>query len=172
VSVVIASEVFEHIQDVALDEVLAQIRTRLGPNGRLLVTVPNGYGWFELESVLWFKFKIGAFLEWFRLTRLISAAKRSIVGAAGESAHPSTIADSPHVQRFTLRGIRQRLESAGFDVLESRGSVLICGPISNLLFTGFRRVMAANVTLGRRWPALASDFQLFAVPRRPLESDR
>ena len=33
---------------------LSTIRDRLRPGGRLLVTVPNGYGWFELEARLWF----------------------------------------------------------------------------------------------------------------------
>ena len=49
-TVVIASEVLEHLHDAELDALLAEIRDRLGSGGRLLVTVPNGYGWFELEQ--------------------------------------------------------------------------------------------------------------------------
>jgi SAM-dependent methyltransferase len=162
---VIASEVLEHMTDDVLDQVLRTIRARLGPGGRMLVTIPNGYGWFELESALWFKVGLGRVIEALRLDALIWLGKRLMIGGYRDAEHPSTLADSPHVQRFTLRGIRRRLEGAGFEVVEARGSALICGPFSNLLFTGFRRLMALNVALGRRWPALASGFQLVAVPR-------
>jgi 2-polyprenyl-3-methyl-5-hydroxy-6-metoxy-1,4-benzoquinol methylase len=166
VTVVIASEVLEHMSDVVLDDVLRTVRAKLGRGGKMLVTIPNGYGWFELESALWFKLGLGRIIELLRLDAIIRLVKRPMTGDYRDASHPSTLADSPHVQRFTLAGIRRRLEQAGFEVMEARGSALVCGPFSNLLFTGFRRVMALNVALGRRWPALASDFQLVAVPRR------
>jgi len=52
--VIVASEVLEHLHDEELGPTLRTIRAKLKPGGRLLVTVPNGYGWFELESRLWF----------------------------------------------------------------------------------------------------------------------
>jgi hypothetical protein len=166
ITVVIASEVLEHLTDDVLDQMLKAVQAKLPPGGKMLVTVPNGYGWFELESTLWFKLGLGRVIEWLRLDAIIWLVKRRVTGDYRDSSHPSTLADSPHVQRFTLRGIRRRLERAGFEVVETSGSALVCGPFSNLLFTGFRRVMAVNVALGRRWPALASGFQLVAVPRR------
>jgi SAM-dependent methyltransferase len=162
---VIASEVLEHMPDDVLDDVLHVIHRKLGPGGRMLVTVPNGYSWFELESALWFKLGLGRIIEWLRIDDVIWFIKRLLLGRYRDAAHPSTLADSPHVQRFTLRGIMRRLEGAGFEVVEARGSALVCGPFSNMLFTGFRRLMALNVALGRRWPAIASGFQLVAVPR-------
>lgn len=165
-TVVIASEVLEHLSDDVLDQVLRTVRAKLAPGGRMLVTIPNGYGWFELESALWFKLGLGRAIELLRLDAIIWLIKRLMTGDYRDASHPSTLADSPHVQRFTLVGIRRRLERAGFDVVEIGGSALVCGPFSNLLFTGFRRLMALNVALGRRWPALASGFQLVAVPRR------
>lgn len=44
---VIASEVLEHIPDQALSELLRTVRSELSAGGKLLVTIPNGYGWFE-----------------------------------------------------------------------------------------------------------------------------
>jgi SAM-dependent methyltransferase len=164
-TVVIASEVLEHMTDAVLDDALKAVRAKLVPGGRVLVTVPNGYGWFELESALWFKLGLGRVIESFRLDAVMWRVKRLLIGRYRDAAHPSTLADSPHVQRFTLAGIRGRLESAGFEVVEARGSALVCGPFSHLLFTGFRRLMSLNVALGRRWPALASGFQLMAVRR-------
>jgi SAM-dependent methyltransferase len=162
---VIASEVLEHMPDDVLDHTLQVIRVKLAPGGRMLVTIPNGYGWFELESALWFKLRLGRVSEGLRLDDVIWRIKRLLIGGYRDAAHPSTLADSPHMQRFSLRGIARRLEGAGFEVVEARGSALVCGPFSNTLFTGFRRLMALNVALGRRWPAIASGFQLVAVPR-------
>jgi hypothetical protein len=166
ITVVIASEVFEHMTDDVLDRAFAVVRARLPLDGRLLVTVPNGYSWFELESALWFRLRIGRLIEFLRLDAIVNLIKRMFIGEYRDAAYLSTVADSPHVQRFTLSGIRRRLEGAGFEVIDAGGSALICGPFSNLLFTGLRRVMAVNLALGRRWPALASDFQLVAAPRR------
>ena len=41
---------------------LAEMRERLPPGGTLLVTVPNGYGWFELEQFLWWRAGLGRLL--------------------------------------------------------------------------------------------------------------
>jgi SAM-dependent methyltransferase len=164
-TVVIASEVLEHMPDDVLDSALATVRAKLGPGGKLLVTIPNGYGWFELEAALWGKLGIGRLIEWSRLDAVIWRLKHLVTGGYRDAVRPSTLADSPHVQRFTLAGIRARLERAGFEVVQAQGSALVCGPFSNLLFTGFRRVMALNVALGRRWPPIAAGFQLVAVVR-------
>lgn len=164
-NVVIASEVLEHMPDDVLDDVLARVHARLPDDGRLLVTVPNGYGWFELEAALYFKLGLGKLVERLHLDDAIWLLKRLLIGRYRDSAHPSTLADSPHVQRFTLRGIRRRLERAGFEVVEARGSSLIAGPFSHIFFTGFRGLMAWNVSLARRWPAIASGFQIVAIPR-------
>ena len=49
------SEVLEHLHDDELDALLGEVRSRLAPGGRLLVTVPNGYGWFEMEHFFWWR---------------------------------------------------------------------------------------------------------------------
>jgi len=170
-SVVIASEVFEHMTDDILDRVLGLIHAKLPPEGRLLVTVPNGFGWFEWERALWYDLRLGQVLELLRVDAAVSLIKRLIIGEYRDAAYLSTVANSPHVQRFTLGRIRRRLETGGFEVREVRGSALVCGPLTNLFFTGLRPVMALNLALGRRWPALASDFQLVAVPRTSATTD-
>src|SRR5215208_5758575 len=48
-NVIIASEVLEHLDDQGLADMLERLKRKLLPAGLLLVTVPNGYGWFELE---------------------------------------------------------------------------------------------------------------------------
>lgn len=161
---VIASEILEHLDDHELDAMLDLIHERLDPDGQLLVTVPNGYGWFELEAALWFRTGFDALARGFPLNRLIALYRARVVGAYEDAAHPSTIADSPHKQRFTLRSIQRLLELKGFAVEDVTGSVLFAGPFSNKLFTGMRRVMAWNGRMGDRAPAIASGF--FIAARR------
>jgi SAM-dependent methyltransferase len=160
-SVIIASEVLEHLHDPELGLLLREIHGHLGPGGRLLVTVPNGYGWFELEQLLWWKLRLGTLLFRSGFCHLVEKTKTRWLGPEAILAGPpSTLADSPHVQRFTLRGVRRRLEQAGFTVLESSGSVAVSGPFSNLLLGGIEPLLLANGRWGRRLGPLASGFFL------------
>ncbi len=168
---VIVSEVLEHLPDSGVDEVLSAIGSKLVPGGRLFVTVPNGYGLFELDSFVWFRLRLGPLLELVQVIRLIRWIKRRLCGDYVDAAYLSTLDSSPHVQRFTFRSIRRKLESAGFDVKRARGSVLLAGPFSNLFFTGCRRAMHANARLGRRFPVLAAGFYVTAVSRARARSN-
>jgi SAM-dependent methyltransferase len=160
-SVIIASEVFEHLHDEELDELLSEIRGRFAPGSRLLVTVPNGYGWFEMEQFLWWRLGIGSLLFRSGFCHLVEKAKTHRLGpAAIEAGPPSTLSNSPHVQRFTLASIHRRVERAGFEVTDARGSVALSGPFSNLLFAGVERVLEANGRWGGRLGRLAAGFFL------------
>ena len=149
---IIASEVLEHLTDDDLQSVLAAIRERLRPGGRLLVTVPNGYGWFELEAALWFRTGVDRFYHRRRVNRIVSGVHHLLTRGYVDAVFPSTVADSPHRQRFTHRSIRRLLTDAGFGIEDIRGSVLIAGPFSQLLFTGIDPAMRINAALGRRLP--------------------
>ena len=160
-SVIIASEVLEHLNDSELGPLLGELHSRLDPGGRLLVTVPNGYGWFELEHFAWWKLRLGSLLFRSGFCHVIEKTKTRWLGPEAITAGPpSTLADSPHVQRFTLRGIRRRLEGAGFAVLEARGSVAVSGPFSNLFLAGVEPLLEANGRYGDRLRGLASGFFL------------
>jgi len=162
-AVIIASEVLEHVPAEELPGLLDRLRNALREGGTLLVTVPNGYGWFELESALWYRLGVGKAIESLRIDRAVRKLKRVLLGEAVEAHYhntPSTLSPSPHVQRFTLRSIRRLLERHGFEVLDVRGAVLVSGPLSNLLLTGVKPFMAVNSRLGGWFPAVASNFYL------------
>ena len=157
--VVIVSEVLEHLHDAELGALLAQIRSRLAPGGQLLVTVPNGYGWFELEHFLWWRLGIGSLLFRSGACHFVEKTKTRRLGKeAIDAGPPSTLSSSPHVQRFTLGAITRRLRSAGFTVEDARGSVAVSGPFSNLLFAGLEPVLAANGRWGDRLGRFASGY--------------
>ena len=166
---VIASEVLEHLDDDVLHTSLGLIADKLRPGGKLLVTVPNGWGWFELEALLWNRLGIGAFVQR-RAARgaadgALAQAKRELTDSYVAESCASTLAQSPHVQRFTLTTIQRTLTAHGFDVVEARGSVLVCGPLSDIAFTGMEMLMRYNRRLGLRLGRFASGFYVAAVRR-------
>ena len=159
-NVIIASEVLEHITDEDIDSVLRIIRHKLKPGGQFLVTVPNGYGWFELESFLWFKIGLGRLIEGLQIARAFNAFKFLLLGLNIEPSYPSTLSNSSHVQRFTHSSIQDLLVGQGFEVINTTGSVLFAGPFSNMLFTGVTSIMRLNCALGRWFPRIASGFYI------------
>lgn len=160
--VVILSEVLEHLSDTAIAAVLSTAHRLLNPGGRLLVTVPNGWGAFEMEMFLWQRMGLGWLLATTRFDRVVCAVKRLLAGGSIGYDHPSSLDCSPHCQRFTLRSITHLINDAGFHVVERTGTVMVAGPLSNLLLTGVLSVMRANAYLGSVFPAIASGFMLCA----------
>jgi 2-polyprenyl-3-methyl-5-hydroxy-6-metoxy-1,4-benzoquinol methylase len=165
VDAIIASEVLEHLNDAQLEETLALFHERLEDGGKLLVTVPNGWGWFEGEAFLWHRTGFHRVAERGLAKRLIAHYRNLVAGDYVDSPYQSTLADSPHRQRFSLRSIRKRLKRAGFEVEDVTGSVLACGPFSHTLLTGVRPFMELNGRLGDRVPALAAGFYVAARKR-------
>lgn len=161
--VIILSEVLEHQSDEGVEELLSLIHSRLSATGRLLITVPNGRGWFEFESWLWFRTPLGRIIEACRIDAVVWSLKRGLVGPYEDTPYLSTLESSPHLQRFSLAAIQDTLEHAGFRILESTGSVMFSGPFINLLFTGVMRFMRMNCRLGSRFPKLAAGFFVVAA---------
>jgi SAM-dependent methyltransferase len=157
--VVILSEVLEHIPSQELDKLVASVFAKLKPGGILLVTVPNGYGWFELESFLWYKLKLGWFLEKIYFVEGMIILKNKLVGNT-IAPHPSSLDTSGHVQRFTYFSIEKKLKKHGFSLIKKRGGTLVSGPLTNLLFTGFKFPMYLNLILGKFGKAISSDFYI------------
>jgi SAM-dependent methyltransferase len=158
--VIIASEVFEHIPSDKLDIILKTIHRKLKPGGRLLVTVPNGYGWFEFESFLWYKVGLGKLLEFLRIVGIINVIKKMLGFQVSELPYPSTLCQSPHIQHFTFSAIHKLLNEHGFEVMEFTGSVGFAGPFSNLFFKGIYLVLIFNNSLGKWFPKIAASFYL------------
>ena len=157
---IIASEVFEHIPDEILDDVLKLIKNKIKSNGLLLVTVPNGYGWFEFEDLIWKKLKIGFIIQSLKINTIIYRIKKLFIEEYIDSKYPSSIADSPHVQRFTLNSIVNKMEQLKFEKIDVRGSTLLAGPFSNMFFTGIKTVMDFNIKFGEKFPILSSGFYI------------
>ena len=156
--VIIASEVIEHISDSDMKDFFDVIHRFLKPGGLFLATVPNGYGWFEIENILWSKLYLGRILSFFYVDRVILEVKQALNLPNLIYSHPSTLSSSPHLQRFTAPSICRLIEDSNFHVLHSFGSTLVSGPISNMLFSGLPTFFGVNNYLGHKLKYVASGF--------------
>lgn len=156
--VAIAAEVLEHLDDEELASVLQLLHAKLRPRGRLLLTVPNGFGLFELESSVYELLRKHGPLKPIAVRR---AGRRD--GARKED--PMSLGQTPHQQRFTWRRLETVLGAAGFDVEGFDAATLTCGPLSARVLPRSRGLMAANAWLGRRLPRIAADYYVRARRR-------
>lgn len=155
---VIASEVLEHVE--APDIFLRELRARLAPGGRLIVTVPNGYGPFELMSLV----EIG--LNRSGLQVLLRRVKRALFGAARPHTI-DTLAVSPHVNFFSSRELRQLFADLGLVVVRYRPRTILCGYLLDSALR-HRRIAVLNATLADHLPAwCASDWMFELSPVAP-----
>lgn len=167
--VIIVSEVMEHITNPEYPPFFELIQKKLKPNGKLLVTVPNGYGWFELESFLYHKVKLGKVLEKLKIVNKIDQFKNYLFKRSDwVNTIPSTLSSTPHVQRFTHTSIQKLLKSFGYQVESITGSVLFTGPLTDRIFSGFQKPLRANNFLGSFFPKVASGFFVECI-KKPVD---
>ncbi len=132
--VVILSEVLEHVKPPG--PLLATLRGLLSPDGLLIVTVPNGFGPFEIDQFLWKR-------NFLFLTSLYNSLSRRLVyTAAGDGYHsPATCnEDNPHVNFFSWRAIHRVLAEAGLEVTLYGARTFIAGSYSSILSGVMARV--------------------------------
>lgn len=145
--VIICSEVLEHLPHPS--SVVRKFRRLLRPNGRLIVTVPNGYGAFEWEDILWNRF--GFFVldlikQYYQALRLRIRRRqfrnffqRGLNADLSHDTVLNTLNHSRHLQFFTPEGIRSLLKNSGFTIIGMRNLSFLSGKITHTLFGGFPR---------------------------------
>jgi len=131
---VILSDVLEHVTEpeAMLDVALAALR----PDGIALVSIPNGYGPYEVEQFLVRKRILWPVLMLVRGTVALGVrVKHAVRGAPpAPPAPPAYNVDSPHVQHFTLRRFRRLLRSRGLRIGVRRNGAFIGGDLTYFLF--------------------------------------
>src|SRR6185369_397363 len=93
---------------------------RLNPGGRMLLTLPNGYGPFEVAELS------RDLLELAGILPVARSIKRALL-RQGPPAPRDTYAVSPHVNFFSLAEIRAAIAAAGLRELEFLPRTLFCG---------------------------------------------
>lgn len=156
---VIASEVLEHV--VRPDMFLRDLRERVAEGGRLIVTVPNGYGPFELMSLV----EVG--LNRSGAQALLRRVKRAVMRAASPSV--DTLAVSPHVNFFARDELERLFEEAGLRRRRYRPRTVFCGYILDEIVRG-ERIGAANARLADALPGWCASDWMFEL--EPAETPR
>ena len=146
---IICSEVLEHLDRPEL--LVRQMKSILKNNGLLLVTVPNGYGYFEMESFIEHLFP--------KLNPITDKLQKNLIKKLGgeelkvrhelemtpeytKFTRTTLSSGQEHVQRFTEHRIKELLNNEGFSILEFRNRTFLAGNIlGNLVrdWDGFLR---------------------------------
>jgi 2-polyprenyl-3-methyl-5-hydroxy-6-metoxy-1,4-benzoquinol methylase len=153
--VVILSEVLEHMTEPR--GLLMESAKHLSEDGIVIVTVPNGYGEFELDS---------RFFQLFRLQRIVDALSKSgreIVAATDNH-------ESGHVQSFTRRRLRRLFAECSLQVFREGSASFLAGPVIGHTLARSGRFIEWNSRVTDKLPfALASGWY-FALRRVKSET--
>lgn len=137
---VIASEVIEHVEDPLA--FLAFLRGRLTPTGQVVLTLPNGYGPYELASL------VETVMHLSGIYRILRAMKRMVIQKPATSAVVDTLAISPHINFFAYSAVRSMIEASGFQIAQFLPRTFLCG-------FGFDHVIRSKRLIA--WNAQVSD---------------
>ena len=152
---VLATEVLEHVDDPIGFLMGLVARTEAG--GRIVLTVPNGYGPFEACSL----FEV--LLNLSGLQRILRGIKRTFIPVNREMVE-DTLAVSPHVNFFTLGEVLRLFAAAGLNVKQFRPNTFLCGyGLDTLIRSG--AAVAWNARIADRLPTwCASDWMFVLAP--------
>jgi SAM-dependent methyltransferase len=151
---VIISEVLEHLE--APEVLLRMALSSLAESGILIVTVPNGYGEFELDRRLF---------RALRFDRLVAWLWSALNGDKYEEIYAGSDDDSPHLQRFTLGRLRKMFARNGLVLLEACGTSFASGPFVLHLFGRFDGFVLLNSAIADHLPLPLSSGWMFCCRR-------
>lgn len=155
--VVILSEVLEHLTEPRA--LLQDCAGRLQAGGILLVTVPNGYGEFELDSWLF---------RTFRLQRVLDALARGSTRAVGSTDNE----ENGHVQFFTRGRLRRLFAECGLKVYREGASSLWSGPLVGHTLGRSESFIDWNARTADKLPQVFASGWFFALRPEEINGDR
>lgn len=162
--VAIISEVLEHVADPK-SLLLATLKC-VRPDGIVLITVPNGYGEFEIDSWIFRVLRLQSVLDFIKRFRRNGVSQRD----CGESVETAATDNQEcgHVQFFTRGRLKRMFAEAPVKVIKEAAGSFVCGPIVCHVIGRSRRFIDWNVRIADRLPlALVSGW--YFVLRRSQE---
>ncbi|GAB4135643.1 MAG: hypothetical protein Tsb009_02130 [Planctomycetaceae bacterium] len=129
--VVIASEVIEHVEDPK--DFLRFLNSKLAPGGRIVLTLPNGYGPFELGSFCQTVLHLTGMLTVLRKIKHVLVGQRKPAntseadGGEPASAGHDTLAISPHLNFFSYKKIKKLIRSSALKIERYKPRTFLCG---------------------------------------------
>jgi SAM-dependent methyltransferase len=153
--VVILSEVLEHLAEP--QQLLAASAGHLAADGLLIVTVPNGYGEFEIDSWLFRTLHMQGLVD--KLTQ----NQKEVMAATDNH-------DSGHVQFFTRRRLRRLFVDCDLAIVSEGAGSLLAGPIAGHLLGRSQKFIEWNARIVDQLPLVLSSSWYFAL-RRSRKAD-
>ena len=153
---VIISEVLEHLD--APEALLGTALPHMTESGILIITVPNGYGEFELDRGLYRALHVDKLIAW-----LWSVFK----GDQYEEVFGGSDDESPHIQRFTLPRLRKIFKRNRLFLVEARGTSLASGPFVLHLLGRFETFVRLNAAIVDRLPLSLAGGWMFCLRLTP-----
>ena len=135
---IIFSDMLEHVEGP--QALLKAVRPLLAPNGILLISIPNGYGPFEVENFILRKLGI------IRLGRYV----RNIIKNKPQTPYN---VENGHVQFFTRKSFDELLKGAGFEAVDFKNGCFFGGSISNAIISKISFLTRVNIKIAKYLPS-------------------
>lgn len=146
--VVILSEVLEHVNEPRL--LLDAGMRRLRADGVLIVTVPNGYGEFEIDSWIFRTLRLQTIVNAF------ASESNDVVGSTDNQ-------ESGHVQFFTRSRLHRLFNECGLKIFREGASSLFSGPMAGHIIARSEKFIAWNAHVADTLPLVFSSGWYFAL---------
>ena len=174
-NVVICSEVLEHLADPSI--LVRHMNAVLKEGGLLLVTVPNGFGFFELDSFFWrilcrSQRLLDTLYGWENKFWRIFGSAETLQRRAEEYSPErlkitwSTLSsEANHYQSFTNSKIIRLFRSEGFNVSGARNNTFLAGNLLGLLVRELDTFLAWNCSIADKLPSFLVSGWLIAAEK-------
>jgi SAM-dependent methyltransferase len=166
---VVLADVLEHVPDP--QHLLTSAVQLVREGGRVLVTVPNGFGPFEIESWLSRLPVFGPASLW-AVDHFVAVLNRFVFKDAWTAVvSPSDVpynAECGHVQFFTPGALLRMAAGAGIRSGKPTGLSWLSGPYTNFLFAPSRPFCAFNTWIAERLPLWLVSGWFFEFFRDPV----
>ena len=159
---IVASEVIEHVEQP--EQFLLFLREKMTDEGKLILTLPNGYGPFEIMSL------VENLRCTSRLCDILRKMKRRPTDDLKDPRKRDTLAISPHVNFFSYAQIYKLIVGSGFTVSEYRPRTLLCGFVWDKLLRG-QFMLRWNARVADSLPPSFSSGWMFVLEKGKLCED-
>jgi SAM-dependent methyltransferase len=156
--VAILSEVLEHVADP--EGLLSDALKHLKADGIVLVTVPNGYGEFEIDSWLFRTLSLRSVIDFLKRLLRPSTFHADQGAIAATDNH-----DCGHVQFFTRRRLKRVFARCSVEPVEESAGSFVCGPIVCHTIARSRRFVEWNARIADRLPLSLVSSWYFVLQR-------
>ena len=151
---VICSEVLEHVHEynALIDDLAALVKD----DGTVFVTIPNGWGPYEIERFIFVRSGLLTFPRWLR---------DKIKGRASSYANSTENMDCGHVNFFTFNRMYNAL-AKHFTIRRVHHTTLFSGAVSHILFKNNAAFLQWNSTLVDKLPHAMSSGWYFVCSKK------